>query len=99
MYLTLEQVKQHLNISNDFTEDDEYILGLIDVAKSVVEVHCNATLKQLADEHNGIIPPPIIQAALLYIGSLYQNREIVANTKVTTLPFNYEYLINLYIHY
>ena len=41
MYIQLDLAKKHLNIEEDFTEDDEYILSLIEVAESAVRVHIN----------------------------------------------------------
>lgn len=95
MYISLELAKKHLNIDSDFTEDDQYILGLIEAAEEAVKVHINDDLDTIAEKNGGCIPAPIIQAMLLQIGAMYQNREIVG-TKTSELPFNYLYLIRLY---
>ncbi len=99
MYLDLDIVKKHLNLESSYTEDDEYILGLMDVAEEAVEVHLNGKLATYAEENGGCLPAPIYQAALLQVGNLYQNREIVGTSKATMLPFNYRYLLDLYRHY
>lgn len=96
--ITLELAKQHLNLEEDYVDDDKYIETLIEVAEQAVEVHCNEKLEDIAGEE-GNIPKPLLQAMLLMIGNLYQNREMVAPMKVTALPYNYEYLINLYKNY
>jgi uncharacterized phage protein (predicted DNA packaging) len=96
--VTLELAKQHLNLEADYVDDDTYIQALIEVAEQAVEVHVNEKLEDIADEE-GNIPKPLLQAMLLMIGNLYQNREMVAPMKVTALPYNYEYLINLYKNY
>ena len=98
MYIQLDYAKKHLNIEEDFTEDDEYILGLIEVAESAVRVHINEDFASIAEKNGGCLPPPILQAALLMIGNMYQNREIVG-AKTNQLPFNYQYLIDLYRNY
>lgn len=98
MYIQLDLAKKHLNIEDDFIEDDEYILNLIDVAESAVRVHINEDFASIADKNGGCLPSPILQAALLMIGNLYQNREAVG-TKTQELPFNYRYLIDLYRNY
>lgn len=99
MYVPLELAKKHLNLEPDYKDDDEYILGLIDVAERAVKVHINEDLSNIADKDGaGAIPAPIIQAMLLMIGNLYQNREISGN-KSSALPYNYEYLIDLYRNY
>ena len=98
MYIPLELAKKHLNIESSYTEDDEYILALIDAAEQAVRVHVNEDLDTLAENNGGCIPTPIFQAMLLMIGNLYQNREIVG-TKTQALPFPYNYLIDLYRNY
>lgn len=97
MYITLEQAKKHLNIEPEFTDDDEYILGLISVAQNAVEVHCNRTLEETAERNGGCLPAPLLQAMLLSIGDFYREREPLG--KMYALPLSYEYLINLYINY
>lgn len=90
--------KQHLNLEADYVEDDMYLQTLIEVAEQAVTVHVNEELEKLVDEE-GNLPKPLLQAMLLMIGNLYQNREMVAPMKITALPYNYEYLINLYKNY
>lgn len=98
MYIQLDLAKKHLNIEDDFIEDDEYILSLIEVAESAVRVHINEDFADIAEKNGGVLPPPILQAALLMIGNLYMNREPIG-TKSQALPFNYQYLIDLYRNY
>lgn len=99
MYIQLDQAKNHLNIENDWKDDDEYILSLIDVAESAVRVHTNEDFESIAKKNGGCIPAPLLQAALLLIGNLYQNREVLGIGKMHELPFNYQYLIDLYKNY
>lgn len=96
--ITLELAKKHLNLEADYVEDDSYIQTLIEVAEQAVEVHVNEKLEDIAGKE-GDIPKPLLQAMLLMVGNLYQNRETVSPMKVTALPYNYEYLINLYKNY
>ena len=98
MYIELDYAKKHLNIEQDFTEDDEYILGLIDMAEQAVRVHVNEDFDKLAEQDGGCLPAPLLQAMLLMIGNMYQNREPLG-LKGQALPFNYQYLIDLYRNY
>lgn len=98
MYIQLDLAKKHLNLEEDFLEDDEYILSLIEVAESAVRVHINEDFASIAEKNGGCLPPPILQAALLMIGNLYQHREALGN-KTQALPYNYQYLIDLYRNY
>lgn len=97
-WITLSQAKKHLNIEDDFTEDDSYIEGLCAVAEQAVRVHVNEDLDGLAEENGGELPSPLIQSMLLMVGNMYMNREPIG-TKGTELPFNYRYLIDLYRNY
>lgn len=98
MYIQLDLAKKHLNIEEDFTEDDEYILSLIEVAESAVRVHVNEDFASIAEKNGGCLPPPILQAVLLMIGNLYTNREPLG-TNQQELPLSYQYLIDLYKNY
>lgn len=98
MYIELDYAKKHLNIEPDFTEDDEYILGLIDMAEQAVRVHVNEDFAVLAEQNGGCLPAPLLQAMLLMIGNMYHNREPVTS-KGIELPYNYRYLIDLYRNY
>lgn len=98
MFIPLDLVKQHLNIEQDFSDDDEYLIGLIGVAEQAVRVHVNEDFDKLAENNGGCLPAPLVQSALLMIGNLYQNRETVG-IKTQKLPYNYEYLIDLYKNY
>jgi len=98
MYIDLDTAKKHLNIESAFTEDDEYILGLIDMAEQAVRVHVNEDFEVLAEQNGGCLPAPLLQAMLLMVGNMYQNREPLG-TRNQALPFNYQYLIDLYRNY
>lgn len=97
MYITLEQVKKHLNVDEEFTSDDLYILDLITVSEDATSRHLNIALNEL--EAGGKLPPAIIHAMLLMIGNLYANREPVSYGVMAKIPLSYEYLIGLYKKY
>lgn len=98
MYIQLYQVKKHLNIDEDFHDDDEYLMSLVEVAEKVVERNIDTNLKKLEDG-DGFIPSPLIQAMLLLIGNFYANRESVAFASTSEVPLSYNYLIDLYRNY
>ena len=98
MYIQLYQVKKHLNIDEDFRDDDEYLMSLVEVAEKVVEKNIDTSLKLLEDG-DGFIPAPLIQAMLLLIGNFYANRESVAFASSSEVPNSYSYLIDLYRNY
>lgn len=97
-YITLSQTKQHLNIDQGFTIDDEYILQLINVAEDVVSKHIDISLVDIETEA-GVLPPALSHAILLLVGNFYANREPVAFASSNEIPLNYQYLLSLYKHY
>ena len=99
MYLELSQVKKHILVDETFTDDDNYIQSLMDVAEASVSKHIDCPLACIEQE-DGTLPPPVVHAMLLIVGNLYANREpVVMGTIVTELPLSYNYLVNLYRKY
>ena len=70
-YLTLEECKRHLYV--DHNEDDALIQRYAGAAEDAVEGYIECPLERYAK--NGQLPDAIISAMLLYVGSLYANRE------------------------
>ena len=93
MYVTLQQAKRHLNIDDSFKDDDNYILGLINVAEDAVAKNEDIALKDMIE--GGELPSSIIHSILLLVGNLYNNREATSYSVVSEVPYTYKYLINL----
>lgn len=93
MYLDLQQVKQHLYI--DHNDDDQYLADLITVAENAVKVDLNVRSLKCLEDETGMLPPTVIHAMLLLIGTLYANREGVTFGTPSVVPHAYEYLIAL----
>ena len=98
MYLQLYQLKKHLNIDEQFHDDDEYIMDLARVAENAVQKHIDINLSDLEDE-NGQLPMPLIQAMLLMVGTFYAKRESIAFASSCEVPLAYDYLLSLYKNY
>ena len=98
MYLKLYQVKKHLNINEDFRDDDEYLMQLAEVAETIVSRSIDAHLSGLEDG-NGEIPAPLLQAILFMVGNYYANRESVAFAASSEVPKTFGYIIDLYRDY
>lgn len=97
MYITIDEVKKHLNIDASFKDDDQYLSDLIAVAEDAVSKHLDIALNELMV--GGKLPPAITHSILLMVGNLYANREPVAYTSVVKVPYTLEYLLGLYKHY
>lgn len=98
MYLQLYQIKKHLNINEDFHDDDEYLVDLASVTENMVQKHIDRELSDLEDGE-GNIPSPLSHAMLLLIGTYYASRESVAFVSTSELPHAYDYIIALYKNY
>lgn len=99
MFLTLEEIKKQLNIDPQFTDDDQYLQDLGEVAEKAVEKHIDMNLEVLASKNGGGLPSPILHAMKLMIGNLYENREPVAYSGAVEVPLSYQYLLSLYKNY
>lgn len=99
-YLKLEDIKKQLNIDTEFTDDDDYLQHLGDVAESIVSRHIDYDLSELAAVDTvtsySYIPSPVYQACLLMVGNLYANRESISFTSPSKMPFSFEYLLATY---
>ena len=97
MYITLPETKKHLNIDDQFKDDDEYIGALIQVAEDAVAHHIDIALEDMVVD--GVLPSAIHHSILLLVGNLYANREPVAYTSVAKVPYTLDYLLGLYKQY
>ena len=98
MLIELETIKNHLNIDSSFNDDDNYIMQLEEVAEAIVEKHIDRTLEDIIGEE-GEVPKPLLQAMLLFIANLYNNRESVAYTGTVEVPNTLTYILSLYRNY
>ena len=98
MFLSLDTIKKHLNIDEYYHDDDEYLYHLGLVAEKVVEKHIDCDLNSLVDER-GMIPAPLLQSMLLFIGNLYQSREAVSFASPNEVPLSFNYILDLYKTY
>lgn len=98
MYLNLDTIKKHLNIDNDFTDDDEYLMMLTDVVENAVAIHIDNDLSTLENE-DGKLPSALQHALLLLLANYYNNRESITNVSANNIPFSFNYLIDLFRNY
>lgn len=92
MEITLDELKQHLNIERDYHGDDSYLQSLIDAAKVVVQKHiCDS----IDGKSEGQLP--LAHAVKLLVGTWYMNRESLSNLQKGN--HSYEYILSLYKNY
>lgn len=100
MYVNLQQLKKHLNIDSSFHEDDEYLCDLEQTAELAVERHIDDKLEDIIiASGRTTLPPTLIQAILILTANLYANRESIAFSSHTELPYSLTYLLDLYKNY
>lgn len=90
-YLNLTLIKKHLNIDEEFKDDDLYLVNLANVAEEMVSRHIDRNL----DEYSKL-PAPIQQAALLLVGNMYRERESISLQNMSEIPLSYQYLLATY---
>lgn len=97
-YLTLENVKNHIRVDSEFTDEDNYITGLMDAAELAVARKIDCPLVYLEDE-NKQLPQPLIQAMLLLVGTWYNFRESVNTASTSPVDHALDMLCDLYHEY
>lgn len=89
--ISLDEIKEHLNIDKCYFDDDAYLVGLIGAAGLAVEKHARINLSGGCYNH-----PLVIHAVKLLVGTWYRNREAsVTGLSTSELPYTFEYLIKL----
>ena len=94
-YLNLELIKNHLNLQN-FSDDDKYLQHLGSAVEFVVERDIDKKLTTIAQENGGELPPSLLHAMLLLLGSYYANRENISYASCVEVPKTYAYICDLY---
>lgn len=98
-YLTLDLIKEHLNINSGYTGSDIYLTHLGGVVEVVVERHIDDSFELLSEANGGTLPSPLIQACLILLGTYYANRENIAFAASFEVGNTFTYLCDLYRNY
>lgn len=93
-YLTLSEIKTHLNIDSAFTDDDAYLESLESVAVDIIERDIDYKLSGLES-----LPDALKHALLLVIGNFYDNRESLSPVGISELPQSLSWICDLYRDY
>ena len=97
-YIDLDTIKKHLNLDSFWHGDDFILSQYSQIAQDIVEKNIDYPLEDLEDE-DGDIPSGLAGAILLYIGTLYDNRESVNHSTTTELPLGFRYILDSYRNY
>lgn len=93
MEITIDEIKQHLNIERDYNSENSYLQSLIDAAKVVVQKHICDDIDGMSEGEK----TPLIHAIKLLVGTWYMNRESLSNLQKGN--HSYEYIVSLYKNY
>nr|DAR04048.1 MAG TPA: head tail connector [Caudoviricetes sp.] len=93
MEITIDELKQNLNIEKKWNGDNQYLQSLLDAAKVVVEKHICDSIDGITSEEQ----LPLAHAIKLLVGTWYMNRESLSNLQ--TANHSYEYILSLYKNY
>ena len=88
-YVTLEELKQHLNV--DFDTDDTYISSLIEPVQLLIEAYLNNPLDTYVED--GKIDRRIWHAIRIYAANYYANRESGTFATPQVIPGHVELLL------
>lgn len=100
-FTTVAELKKHLNIEADWTEDDSYLQELLYVAEMAISNYCNGGLEEdttvvVTNGSYTALPKTIKQACLFLAAHYYLNRTPIAFTSTSELPYTFQFLLNPY---
>ncbi|CDH18340.1 head-tail connector protein [Xenorhabdus bovienii] len=89
--IPLNEIKQHCRLDESDTLDDTLLMGYAAAALEVCQQHIG---KRFSDDL--AFTPAIKVGCLLYIGLLYENREMVTEAELKEVPFTIKSLWSVY---
>lgn len=90
--VSLELFKRHVR-ADDFSDDDGYLLHLLDTAEEWVSRETGRPLPELLEEGGGSLPLPLCQAVMLMAGHWYNQREGVSSGQMREVPYTLKALV------
>lgn len=91
-YVDLNLLKAHV-YADDMTADDLLLDSYLSAAEEAVMTSTRRTADDLLEQGGGSLPLMLQQAVLLLAGMWYMQREAVASTSLTAVPYGIESLI------
>ncbi|CDG18452.1 head-tail connector protein [Xenorhabdus doucetiae] len=89
--IPLNEIKQHCRVDESDTRDDALLMGYAEAALEVCQQHIGKRFD------NGLTFTPAIKVGcLLYIGLLYENREMATDLELKEVPFTIKSLWSVY---
>lgn len=98
LYISVAELKAHLNIAEEYADEDTQLLRLLKVSHVSVETHIRQPLTTFVDE-SGELNPMLGHAILIISGHFYATREPVAFVQPHPIPYTFEYLLQPFKKY
>ncbi len=98
MRLTLKEVKTHCRIDPHYSDEDDYLSGLIEVAENDVAQRLRYSSLDEAFPC-GCMPPSVRHAIKIVVANLYENRESIAAASLNKVPETLDALLAPYVRY
>ncbi|WP_445496733.1 head-tail connector protein [Photorhabdus sp. SF281] len=89
--IPLNEIKQHCRLEEDYTLDDALLMAYAEAALEVCQQHIG---KRFGDDL--AFSSAIKVGCLLYIGLLYENREMATDVELKKVPFTIKSLWSVY---
>lgn len=100
MFVTIDKLRQHLNIlPGECEEDNPYLTHLIASAESATCKMLNIKDLSCLITDEGYIPEDVEHSILILCANWYNARESFTNANVTQLPQSYEWITSLNKNY
>lgn len=97
MYVTVGEIKEHLNISASYTEEDAMLTSMIEASEIAVENYLQQPITEFI--YNNKLNAALKHAIKIMVGNFYANRESVAYTNPQPVPYTLEFLLKPYRKY
>jgi len=93
----LELLKKHVR-ADDFSDDDDYLMHLLEAAEEYVCTATNRTSAELLalGSTGDSLPASLQQAVLLIAGHWYNQREAVSGVQMAEVPYTLQALVKPY---
>ena len=91
MIATIQELKYNLNIEQTYTEEDAYLLELLEVSEQSVFNYLDKTKEDFT-----VIPSSIKHAIILLASQFYENRTPIAFASSSKIPYSFEFLLAPY---
>lgn len=92
-YLTFEQIKQQLRLSDEQAEFERMRLeGMAEAAEDAVLTIIRRPLRNVKQVY-GHVPQKLIQVTLLLVDDWYQHRGTVENLSMSAVPYAFDFML------